>query len=136
MASESLQKYLIKPTAVGAAAAGLTYAFYGNEDMLKVANMDMSAITGIFVCVYVSDILGQIIAEELTKTNQLKGLVEFETGVARAGVTGVGLLLATRVLIGPQADMNAMGQILLLGALSEASGSYVYEMTNGLYTKG
>ena len=136
MASVEMQKYLIKPFSVAAAASVLTVSYYGVGDNLKVGNMYMNSLVGIGVCVFAADIVAQVAADELAKTNQLKGLVELETGLMRSVVTGGALLLSTRLLIGPTRGMNEMGQIFGLGVLSEMAGSYVYNMTDGLYTKG
>jgi hypothetical protein len=46
MASEPMQKFLIRPGITAVAAGGLTYALYG-QGTIDVAGMTMSGVAGI-----------------------------------------------------------------------------------------
>jgi hypothetical protein len=136
MASEPLQKFLIRPGSAALASAALTYVLYGQGDItIPVGGIEMSAVAGIATCVFVSDILAEVIDGELKKSDQIRGMVDMESGLIRPVITGVTLLAASSVLIGPQAGPSAMVQVFGIGALSQVTGSYVYDITNGLYTK-
>jgi hypothetical protein len=134
MASEPMQKFLIKPGCVALAATGLVYAMYpiGSID---VAGMDMPGALGIGVCAFAADIIAELVDEQLKNSDQARAMVDLESGLVRPAVTGLALLGASAVLIVPQADMSAMAQIFGIGALSQVTGGYVYDITNGLYTR-
>jgi hypothetical protein len=134
MASEPVQKYLIKPGITAVSAAVLTYVLYGQGN-IKVADISMPAAAGIGVCVFTADILAEVINDELKKSDQIKGMVDLESGLIRPAMTGVALLASSSVLIAPQTDISAMAQVFGIGVLGQMSGSYVYDATNGLYTR-
>jgi hypothetical protein len=87
------------------------------------------------VCVFAADIVAELVEEQLKNSNQARAMLDMESSIIRPTVTGLALLGSSAVLVGPQADMYSMLQIFGIGALSQVTGSYVYEGTNGLYTR-
>jgi hypothetical protein len=134
MASESVQKFLIKPGVTAVAAAGLTYALYG-QGSIKVANITMSSYAAIGTCVFAADILAEVIDEQLKKSEQLREMVDLESSLIRPTMTGLALLGSSAMLIAPQEDISAMVQVFAIGAAGQVVGSYVFDATNGLYTR-
>jgi hypothetical protein len=134
MANEQMQKFLIKPGCVALASAGFVYAMYP-VGTIDVAGMNLPGALGIGVCAFAADIIAELVDEQLKNSNQARAMIDMESGLVRSGITGLALLGASAVLIAPQADMGAMVQIFGIGALSQVTGSYVYDITNGLYSR-
>jgi hypothetical protein len=90
---------------------------------------------GIGVCAFAVDIIAELVDEQLKNSNQARAMIDLESGLVRPAVTGLALLGASAVLIAPQSDMSAMAQIFGIGALSQVTGSYVHDITNGLFSR-
>jgi hypothetical protein len=134
MASEPVQKFLIKPGVTALAAAGLTYALYG-QGSIKVANITMPSYAAIGTCAFAADIFAEVIDEQLKKSDQVREMVVLESGLIRPTMTGLGLLGSSAMLIGPQQGISAMAQVFAIGAAGQVLGSYTYDATNGFYTR-